>query len=253
MSDQTRRTANAARRRFFAWRSWRLWTVVFNVIIVALLFSAHKWPLVKVRSVAIAGPECWHERAQELVTVPSDSNLFGVDCDGLEHRLNREFGALAACRVKLSVTGVLHVDLKPNRLALWTENRNGVGIDGSLIAQPQDEGIVPVWRVTARDGLHQRRWGARRAAAAWAAVLAGDPRWEAATSEWACTDKGWQITTLNGKTAVMLGWEDIAARARSVARLLTRSDSILTQPCTIDARFDGQLIVRPRAEEEHVS
>jgi hypothetical protein len=240
-------------RRFFALRSWRLWLVVFNVLIVAGLFTLHKWPLLKVQSVAIVGPERWHERAQELVTVPADSNLFGVDCIGLERRLNREFGSLAACRVKLTVTGDLNVDLRPNPVALWTENRAGVGVNGDLIAQPQDGSNVPVWRVTAHDGLHQRRWGACRAAAAWSDVLAGDPRWGTAVSEWTCTEDGWQMTALNGKTVVKLGWEDIAARAHNVARLLMRPDSILTQPCTIDARFDGQLIVRPRAEEEKAS
>ncbi len=58
------------------------------------------------------------------------------------------------------------------------------------------------------------------------------------------------MTAADGKTKILLGWNNLDSRAYEAARLLTEPDTILTKPCIIDARFDRRLIVCARSDGE---
>jgi hypothetical protein len=228
--------------------------VTVDVLILACLFAVEQWPLLKVREIIVEGPESWHARARELITLPADSNLFRVDRGSLERRLDREFEPLADSRVKLAVPGTIYVRLIPNPVALWTESGAGVSVRGDLLGRPADDSVVPVWRASRREGSRDHRFGALAAVAAWASVLDSDRRWREAVSEWTCDPgRGWEMTGADGKTKVILGWSAVQSRAYDVARLLALPDTLLARPCTIDARFDRYLIVRAQPDEEGVS
>jgi hypothetical protein len=228
---------------------------VIDLVILACLAAVHQWPLFTLQEIIVDGPAQWHSRALALVTTPPDSNLFRLDRGELERRLTIEFGSLAECRAKLVLPDMLSIRLTPAPLALWTEDRAAVGVDGRIIADPAaPREMAPVWRTREEGHSRLRQSRAFAAAASWAQVMEVDPEWAAVTSEWACDpDRGWVMIGADGQTQIVLGWCDLQPRAYDVAQLLTRSDSLAPGRYVIDARFgERRLIVRARAEEQQV-
>jgi len=239
------------RRRLLSPRRWRLWVIIADVLIMAGIFAIQRWPMLKLKDVVVDGPVAWQEVAKSLVTVAPDSNLLSIDHNALERRLSQEFGARAECRTRLELPGQVCIRLIPSSLALWTEGGAGISVNGVLIADPMAGNDAPIWRVPPGMNSREYRGYAIEAAAAWAGVLNGDSRWRSVISEWSCDpERGWEMTAADGKTKILLGWNNLESRAYAAARLLTEADTILTKPCTIDARFDQRLVVQARADGE---
>ena len=244
-----RLTPTVPRRRW--WLSWRLWVIALDALLLAAYFAVQKWPLVKIRQVTIEGPAIWESRALSQVALPSDSNLFSLDLDRLQDRLQAEFGSLAACRAQLLLPGKLLIQVVPTALTLWTEGGMGVGVDGSLLTTPAIEQPAPIWRAPLGSYGEARTRSTESAVSAWTQVLEADGRFTNAVSEWGCDSaSGWTMVGADGKTRMNIGWGDLENRAYYVSQLLARPDTILAKPCAIDARFDGQLIVSRLAMPE---
>lgn len=236
-------------RRLLSPRRWRFWVIVADVLLMAGIWSIQHWPVLKLKDVVVDGPMAWQSLARDLVTVAPDSNLLSIDHDALERRLALEFGSRAECRTKLELPGTLSIRLNPAPLVLWTEGRAGISVNGSVVVQPVAVTDAPVWRTPLRTETREHGFRAFEAAAAWAEVLQSDRRWAKVVSELTCDpQRGWILLAADGKTKIILGWSDLITRAGNVARLLSQSDSILTKPCFIDARFDRRLIVRARPD-----
>ncbi len=237
-----RLTPTVRRRRW--WRSWRLWVIVIDALLMAGVFAVRKWPLVKIRQIAIEGPSAWESKARSLVFLPSDSNLFSLDMDELQTRLQAEFGSLADCHAQLLLPDKLVIQISPTPLTLWTVGGQGVGVDGSILTAPAIERPAPIWRAplgTYGDALNRQ---SRHAAGAWSQILDADGRFTNAVSELGCDSlSGWTMVGSDGRTRMNIGWSDLSEHASYVSALLARPDTILAGPCAIDARFDGQLIV----------
>jgi hypothetical protein len=207
----------------------------------------------------------WQSMASDLVTIASDSNLFSIDRDALERRLALEFGSRAECRTRLQLPGTLSIRLTPAPLVLWTEGRAGISVNGSIVVQPVSVNNVsvngsivvqpvsvnnaPIWRTPLVTESREHGFRAFEAAAAWNEVLRSDKRWEKVVSELTCDPElGWILLAADGKTKIVLGWSDLVTRAENVACLLSQSDSMLAEPCVIDARFDHRLIVQAKQD-----
>jgi hypothetical protein len=238
-------------RHLLSPRSWRLWVIAADVLIMAGILSIQHWPVLKLKEVLVHGPLGWQPSAAELVTVAPDSNLFSIDRDALERRLEIEFDSRAECRTRLELPGTLSIRLIPAPLVLWTEGQTGVSVNGSMVIHPVAGEDVPIWRAPVRRGPGNHGYRAVDAAAAWADVLGADARWGAVVSEWTCDpERGWEMTAADGKTKIVLGWGDLESRAYDVTHLLSQPDSLLKDPCTIDARFDRCLIVRAQPKDQ---
>jgi hypothetical protein len=215
-----------------------------DTILLAGVIAVQKWPLLKIRQVDVEGPAIWESRARAQISLPVDSNLFALDLDNLQSRLQAEFGALADCHAQLLLSGKLLIQLVPTPLTLWTEGGMGVGVDGSLLVTPAVEQPAPIWRASLGLFGDARTRSSVLAAGAWSQVLAADGRFTNAVSEWGCDPaSGWTMIGADGQTRMRVGWSDLSRRAAYVSALLARPDTILAAPCAIDARFDGQLIV----------
>jgi len=230
------------RRRW--WLSWRLWVIALDLLLLAGVFAVRKWPLLIIRQVAIEGPAIWESRALSIVELPADSNLFALDLDNLQARLQAEFGSLADCHAQLLLPGKLLIQIAPTPLTLWTEGGMGVGIDGSLLVTPAVERPAPIWRAPLGSYGDARIRSSESAAGAWSQILEADGRFTNAVSEWGCDPAtGWTMVGADGQTRMNVGWSDLTRRASYVSALLASPDTILAGPCAIDARFEGQLVV----------
>jgi cell division septal protein FtsQ len=240
-------------RHLLSPRRWRFWVIVADLLILGGIWSVQHWPLLKLKLVAVEGPEAWQDVVHDLVTVAADSNLLSIDRDALERRLELEFGARAQCRTRLELPDKLTIQLTPAPLVLWTEGRAGVSVDGNVVVQPVCATDAPVWRTPLRTEVREHGNRAFEAAAAWSDVLAADRRWKSVVSELTTDPKqGWIMTASDGQTRIVLGWDKLETRAKNVALLLAQPDSLLAQPCTIDARFDDRLVVRPCANRNSI-
>ena len=238
-------------RRLLSPRRWRLWVIVADVLLMAGILAIQHWPVLKLKEVVVDGPAAWQAIAKNLVAVAPDSNLLSIDHNALERRLSQEFGTRAECRTRLELPGTLCIRLTPAPLALWTESGAGISVNGALVVHPVAGNDAPVWRAPLGMSSREHRGRVFEAAAAWAGVLNGDARWRSVISEWTCDpERGWEMTAADGKTRIILGWSNLESRAYDAARLLAEPDTILTKPCTIDARFGRRLIVRARSGGE---
>ena len=226
------------------WRSWRLWVIALDAILLAGALAIQKWPLLKIRRVEVEGPAIWESRARAQISLPADSNLFALDLDNLQSRLQAEFGDLAECRAQLLLPDKLLIQIAPTPLTLWTEGGMGVGVDGSLLVTPAVEQPAPIWRASLGSSGDARTRSTVHAAGAWSQVLRADGRFTSAVSEWGCDPQtGWTMVGADGQTRMRVGWSDLSRRSAYVSALLARPDTILAAPCAIDARFEGQLVV----------
>ncbi|MBD3299327.1 MAG: hypothetical protein GF341_11770 [candidate division Zixibacteria bacterium] len=223
----------------------RMWLISGNILVIGLLVFILNYPLMKVSIVNIEGPEMWHHRAMDIAAPVGDSNLFHYDFEQVGRRLQAAFGARAQCDVQYVVPRGVSVVLTPTDPSLWTVAGRGVRADGALFATEADMPPSPIWRQTARRDQHVQT-EAHLAAGVWSEVVDGDARFEHGASEWMRdAQRGWTMLAGNGQTRIILGWNNIEKRAAAAARLLEQRDSTLLSGCTIDARFDGRLIVRP--------
>lgn len=237
-----RLTPTVRRKRW--WLSWRLWVIALDAILLSGYFAIQKWPLVKIHRIDVEGPSVWESRVRSQIFLPADSNLFSLDLDNLQSRLQGEFGSLADCRAQLLLPDRLLIQVAPTPLTLWTEGGMGVGVDGSLLVTPAVEQPAPIWRSTLGAASDPRSGNSVDAAGAWSQVLDADSRFINAVSEWGYDPAvGWTMVGANGQTRMIVGSSDLTRRAAYVSALLARPDSILAAPCAIDARFDGQLVV----------
>lgn len=236
-------------RRLLSPRRWRFWVIVADVLLMAGIYSIQHWPVLKLCDVVVDGPMAWQSMARACVTIAPDSNLLSIDRDALERRLALEFGSRAECRTKLQLPGTLSIRLTPAPLVLWTEGRAGISVNGSIVVQPVSGTDAPVWRTPLVTESRAHGFRAFEAAAAWNDVVCSDKRWETVVSELTCDPaRGWILLAADGKTEIVLGWSDLVMRAENVACLLSQPDSIMAQPCVIDARFDRRLIVRAKPD-----
>lgn len=247
-----RLTPSVRRKRW--WLSWRLWVIALDAILLSGYFAVQKWPLLKINRIDVEGPSIWESRARAQIVLPADLNLFSLDLDNLQSRLQTEFGSLADCRAQLLLPNRLLVQIAPTPLALWTEGGMGVGVDGSLLVAPAVEQPAPIWRSTLGASSDPRSSSTVQAAGAWSQVLDADSRFINAVSEWGYDPAtGWTMVGADGQTRMSIGSSDLTRRAAYVSALLARPDSILAAPCAIDARFDGQLVVSRLASLDDTS
>ena len=228
-------------------RWWRLWVMVANVVVIGLVFASQQWPWMTLDKIEIDGPVSWQEHARDMVVMPPDSNLLAVDVRLLEERLSAEFGALAECRAKIVPPGTVRIRLQPFSPMLWTETGGGVMTSGEYVRNFHGGRDVPVWRASNKTAACDE--DRLPAVSAWSRVLSGDSRFEDVVSEWRCdASSGWEMVIGDGHTRVVLGWFDLTARAARVSQLLEHADSVLYEPCIIDARFDRRLVVRKNSK-----
>ncbi len=223
----------------------RMWLMSGNVLVIGFLAFILSYPLMKVSNITIEGPDIWRDRAMGIAAPVGDSNLFHYDFKQVGRRLEATFGARAHCDVHYVVPRGITVILTPTDPALWTTAGHGVRADGTLFATEADMAPSPIWRQSALRDQHVQT-EAHLAAGVWSEVIDGDARFEHGASEWTRdAGRGWTMIAGDGQTRIILGWNNIETRAAAVARLLEQRDSTLLSGCTIDARFDGRLIVRP--------
>lgn len=226
----------------------RIWLISGNVLVIGFVAFILNYPLMKVSSITIDGPDIWHDRAMGIAAPVGDSNLFRYDFEQVGRRLQATFGARAQCDVQYVVPRGVTVVLTPTDPLLWTATGRGIRADGALFATDADMPPSPIWRQTSRRD-QQVQTAAQLAAGVWSEVVDGDGRFEHGTSEWMRdAQRGWTMIAGDGQTRIILGWNNIEQRAAAVGRLLEQRDSILVNGCTIDARFDGRLIVRPKRQ-----
>lgn len=231
-------------RRPARWR-WILGSI--DLLLIAVIVTIMNWPVLKVQDIVVDGPDAWQDRAQEIAGPTADSNFFRYDVRAVEQRLRASFGSRAACAARLEPPNQIRVRLHPTRPALWSETGEGVSNAGTLFDCYMRGDNVPIWRsaLNAHSG-ESRDTRAVIAVGAWQEVLRGDPRFAEGASEWyRDPHDGWMIVAADGKTRIILGWRNLEARAAAVAQVLGVRDKTLSESCTIDARFDGYLVVRP--------
>jgi hypothetical protein len=227
-------------------RGKRIWLISANVLIAGFLIYALHYPIIKIDQVMIDGPDVWHSDAMAIAAPPGDSNLFHYDFESVAHRLHATFGARALCDIQWKLPRDVMVRLTPTNPALWTESGSGVRGDGALFAAEIASARVPVWRRPGTVRSLELTDDAAVASGAWAEVVEGDARFARGIAEWTRNPRdGWVMLAEDGRTRIILGWNNLTERARLVAWLFAQRDSILTNGCTIDARIDGRLIVRP--------
>ena len=234
---------------------WRWILGVVDLLMIAAIITFMNWPVLKVEAVVVDGPEEWQDRAEQIAGPMADSNFFRYDVRAVEQRLRAEFGSRAVCAARLEPPHKIRVRLQPKSPALWAETGDGVSKNGSLFDCYGRGTNVPIWRsaMSAHSG-DARDTRAVIAVGAWREVLEGDPRFAEGTSEWyRDPHDGWVMVAADGKTRIILGWRNLEARAAAVAQVLGVRDTVLSESCTIDARFDGYLVVRPSGKVASVS
>lgn len=223
----------------------RIWLMSANVLVGGFLVFVLNYPLMKVTNISIIGPDVWREQALDIAQPSGDSNLFRYDFESVGATLQSVLGARARCEVRYVMPAGVEVVMTPTDPALWTDAGGGVRKDGALFTSQTDMPPSPVWRRSGTTRGLRPQSEARLAAGVWSEVLDGDGRFEQGVSEWTRDpDNGWVMIAGDGQTRILLGWNNCEERAASVAQLLAIRDSILVSGCTIDARFDGRLIVR---------
>lgn len=233
------------RRRRFPWRGL---IISADLLIIAAVFALQHWPLFKVRAVEVEAPAEWTTRARSLAAqvVPPDSNLFTVDLDNLESRLRIEFGNAAECHARLGLPDRICVRVRPIAPLLWTESGEGIAVDGAIVVSPLGDNNAPVLRAQAISARPEPLHRAASAASIWTTLCALDNRFERSVSELQRDPElGWVLTAVDGRSKIILGWNDIEDRAARVAQFLSQSDTAIVWPCEIDARFDPQIVLRP--------
>lgn len=227
------------------WR-WRVWLLAGDFAVLGVVVVLSQWPIARLNAVTYDGPAAWEEKARSCVTLPADSNLVHVDLGAIEACLGEAFGDLAEARVKLTPSRSLALRLRPTEVALWTSARSGIAADGAWLSETLATGTGAVWC----EGVHRRREAdgrqRRLAAGCWASVLRADQRLGEIVSEWTYEHPwGWVATAADGRTRIILGKAALQERAHAVALLLDQDDAWPEIPCLIDARFAGQILVRP--------
>jgi len=230
------------RRRRVPWR----WIIVgIDVLLLAGVFSAQYWPLLKVREIQVEAPAEWIERARGLVAIPADSNLLSVDLDNLETKMRIEFGGNAECRACIELPDKVCLRIRPAVPLIWTETGEGIALDGALCVSPVVDNNAPVLRSSFASFRPEPPHRAASAAAVWNRLCEADERFENAVSELERDPaRGWVMTAVDGRSRVVLGWTNLEERARRVTRLLDTPDTAIVWPCEIDARFDSYLVLR---------
>ncbi|GAB4325807.1 MAG: hypothetical protein Kow0074_19860 [Candidatus Zixiibacteriota bacterium] len=223
----------------------RIWLMSANVLVGGFLVFILNYPLMKITNITINGPDVWHDEALAIAQPIGDSNVFHYDFESVGATLQSVLGAQAHCEVRYVIPNGVEVEMTPTDPALWTDAGGGVRSDGALFTAHTDMPPSPVWRRSLSPRDLEPQTEARLAAGVWAEVLDGDSRFEQGVSEWMRDpDNGWVMIAADGRTRIVLGWNNLEERAASVARLLAVRDSTIVSGCTIDARFDGRLIVR---------
>lgn len=225
---------------------WRLWLLAGDLAVLGAFVVFSQWPIARLNAVTYDGPPAWEEMARSCVTLPADSNLVHLDVAAIEARLSEAFGDLAEARVKLTPSRTVALRLRPTAVVLWTSARSGIAADGAWLHETLATGPGAVWC----EGVHRRRESdgrqRRLAAGCWASVQRADRRLGEIISEWTYEHPwGWVATATDGRTRIILGKAALQERARAVALLLDQDDSWPETPCLIDARFAGQILVRP--------
>ena len=228
-------------------KHWRIGLLTFNIVAVTLGLVFVNYPILTVERVTIDGPSDWYDQALAVVAPVGDSNIFRYDVRRATEKLTEQFGARADCRVRLVLPNQISVRLTPAKAVLWTEWGDGVRGDGAVFKERADMPSAPVWRtVSRRAAVDGASAPSCIAAGTWAEIVKADERFAAGVSEW-CRDErdGWVMMAADGRTRVLLGWNNLEERAALVARVLEHRDSTITDGSMIDARFDGCVLVRP--------
>lgn len=229
----------------FGRRRWRLWVLVGETALLIGGFAAHLWPVLTVSEVRYQGPSLWEAEVRSLVTLPSDGNILHFRPDDAESRIESRFSDRGDAQVRIELPGRIAIRMNPFAPRLWSDGGIGIAPDGSLLADPAERPTLPRWNPGIEwEGSTPLAERARAAAATWAEFRRADSRFELITDEWTCDPTyGWMSTAVDGKTRIILGHTDIAARAQRVSRLLAQGDTLLAKPCVIDARFNDHLLL----------
>jgi len=235
-------SAKRAASGVFGRRHWRLWTLLAELVLLGGAFAVWHWPLVRVSDVRIISPAAWEDQVRALVSLPPDGNVLHVDLDAVRSRLQAAFGPRADVDVSLFLPSTLQIRLISHAPILWAAGAIGIAADGTLLNDPPERPRLPLWRSTSattdRIGFPA---AASLAAGTWSEVMTTDARYARAITEWGQDrDDSWMMLAADGRTQILLGRTSIADRAAGAARLLDESDSLLQQPCVVEARFAGQ-------------
>ncbi|MBI3871919.1 MAG: hypothetical protein HY304_02445 [candidate division Zixibacteria bacterium] len=247
--------AVAAQPGLFGRRRWRLWVLSAEAALVCIGVALWHWPLLTVWKVAVEAPSDWGNGAEALAVLPADGNLFHVDPLQTRDRLAAQYADRASVDARITLPNTLSIRVVPTPPELWTDpygsaSRTGIAVDGSLLSDPLDCPVLPTWKppICAKGHLTFTE-RAKTAAAAWAEVSAADTRYPRAVSAWTSDPSvGWTMTGVDRKTQIVVGRVALGEHARAAARLLDETDTLLAQPCLIDARFDGYLSVHRLSE-----
>jgi len=245
MEPRGRRASAFGRHR------WRLWVLCVELVVLAGVGVAWSWPVVVLRTVRYHGPAEWEGRARSAAAVFPGTNILAVDPKAVLTRLQQDFGAQAQVGVRLDLPGELTIDLVAVGAALRADGIPGSGpvavaADGSFLPVSGDFHSLPAWRPQPNsERVPPPGQQARLAAGTWSEVAGADGRFGAITSEWSCDDTlGWTIAVADGRSRLAFGRTRLDLHAQQMAQLLEERDSLFAQPCWIDARFDGLLVVR---------
>jgi len=231
----------------------RIALTIFNVISIALYVVCINYPVMTIADVRVEGPDEWCDDARAVVAPTGDSNLVRYDVQDAMMSLTDQFGPRADCGVRIMLPNRVDVRLTPTQPVLWTEWGDGVRGDGAIFEGLPDMPVAPVWRSTNGTSSSQRNLRSRVAVGTWTEVVCADPRYRAGISEWRRDDRdGWIMTAADGRTQIVLGWNNLTERAATVARILEHRDTTLTDGGVIDARFEGRIVVRPAGHQAAV-
>lgn len=223
-----------------------------NVLILAAIAVCWHYPVFRLQAIEVdyaddrAITEDIYEQVCRAVVVSPDSNLFSIEKEKVAEELIQD-EEIAEVDIRLVLPDRLEVRLHPAQPILWLAEKNllPVAADGRPVQNVEDfhEDGYPIGGDNGGCDVTVKRW---RLVEFYRELVEHDARWADVISQIVCDSvTGWQVILNGGAERILLGLNPDTRTFTRVVQFLETVPEARWKHGTIDARFDGSIILTP--------
>jgi len=225
-----------------------------NLLIIAAVFACLQYPVFRLKEVTVAYadgrevPADMYDQVCEVVSIGADSNLFSIDRQKITNTLLQDAG-ITKVGVRLGLPDKLVVRLYAAQPVIWWLDCRveSLGRDGKPVAEPPHSQTLGYPIGSAKVDSMLIRW---RLLGFYQQLIEHDSRWAGVISQIECdAHTGWQLVLNGGAERLLLGWHPGVETLDRVVRFLETVPEAHWKHGTIDARYEGNIIVVPHDEK----